>query len=118
MTLKDIRQARLKAWFATRTLPEREKSYLSQLINGKSSFGERAARRIERDYHMPAGYLDSDPDNPESDTAQLILTDEEKRIIECFRGFPDSEKKEQLLIFETKLKKYNQLFAELQATRR
>ncbi|MCP5699633.1 hypothetical protein NL355_28600, partial [Klebsiella pneumoniae] len=53
MSTKEIRSKRLADWFAERTLPEREKSYLSQLINGKTSFGERAARRIERDYNMP-----------------------------------------------------------------
>ncbi len=59
MDIKDIRRKRLKEWFANKTLPEKEKSYLSQLINGKASFGERAARRLERDYGMPPGNLDT-----------------------------------------------------------
>ncbi|EPB4339424.1 hypothetical protein QNZ44_003481 [Enterobacter kobei] len=61
MDTKEIRRKRLAAWFSSRTLPEKEKSYLSQLINGKASFGERAARRIERDYGMAPGYLDEEP---------------------------------------------------------
>jgi SOS-response transcriptional repressor LexA len=61
MEMKEIRRERLRQWFANRTLPEKEKSYLSQLISGKASFGERAARRLERDYGMGEGYLDQPP---------------------------------------------------------
>lgn len=56
--MKEIRRERLRRWFANRTLPEKEKSYLSQLMSGKASFGERAARRLEHDYGMADGYLD------------------------------------------------------------
>ncbi|AKP34689.1 LexA family protein [Yersinia aleksiciae] len=60
MDIKDIRRLRLKEWFADKSLPEKEKSYLSQLITGKStSFGEKAARRLESTYGMPVGHLDS-----------------------------------------------------------
>lgn len=58
--LPDIRRKKLAEWFKTRDIPEKEKSYLSQLKTGKASFGERAARRIERDYGMPSFYLDYD----------------------------------------------------------
>lgn len=58
--MKKIRQLNLSRWFEGKTLPTKEKSFLSQLMNGKSSFGEKAARRLERDYGMPAGYLDSE----------------------------------------------------------
>ena len=50
--------ARLKAFFANKTLPEKEKSYLSQLMHGAASFGEKAARRLEGTYGMGDGYLD------------------------------------------------------------
>lgn len=59
MEIAEIRRARLKLWFAKRTLPEQEKSYLSQLIGGKASFGEKAARRLESTYEMPERYLDT-----------------------------------------------------------
>ncbi|WP_368900378.1 hypothetical protein [Mixta calida] len=117
MNISELRRIRLKAWFASRVLPEKEKSYLSQLINGKASFGERAARRLERDYGMPEGYLDNDPDNPDPPN-DTILSAEELQLVEYFRGFPESEKKKQLAIFETKFQKYNQLFKELSASRR
>lgn len=59
MDIADTRRARLRLWFTSRTLPATEKSYLSQLMTGRASFGERAARRLERDYGMDPGYLDS-----------------------------------------------------------
>ncbi|WP_186276365.1 S24 family peptidase [Burkholderia gladioli] len=58
MEIADTRRARLRQWFEKKTLPPAEKSYLSQLMGGKASFGERAARRLERDYGMDTGYLD------------------------------------------------------------
>lgn len=63
METADIRRARLKEWFSNKTLPEKEKSYLSQLMGGKASFGEKAARRLERDYRMPLKYLDTPLDD-------------------------------------------------------
>ena len=123
MSTKEIRSKRLADWFAERTLPEREKSYLSQLINGKTSFGERAARRIERDYNMPPCYLDAMDAGNEHDGSMpsvlsSMLTADEVNLIKFYRGFPDSEKKTVLIEFETKFKKYNQLFAELLASRK
>lgn len=82
MDLKDIRSARLKEWFAGRTLPTAEKSYISQLTQGKTSFGERAARRLEVDYSMPSGYLDQ-PYTDEDGTpgeGQKSAPSEEQRI--------------------------------------
>lgn len=58
MKSAENRRERLKAWFANRSIPEKEKSYMSQLMSGKASFGEKAARRIEADYGMKPGYLD------------------------------------------------------------
>lgn len=57
METKEIRRLRLKEWFKDRTLPPKEKSYLSQLMSGKATFGEKAARRIEQTYGMPGGIL-------------------------------------------------------------
>lgn len=58
MNITDNRRKRLRTWFADKTLPAKEKSYLSQLMSGKASFGEKAARRIEGSYAMPPGFLD------------------------------------------------------------
>jgi len=53
------RRERLRQWFSARSIPEKEKSYLSQLMNGSGSFGETAAERLENTYSMGRGYLDS-----------------------------------------------------------
>lgn len=65
--MKEIRRQKLREWFANKTLPEKEKSYLSQLIGGKASFGEKAARRLEKDYGMPELYLDTDTKSTEKE---------------------------------------------------
>jgi len=54
----DTRRQNLKIWFETHSIPPSEKSYISQLINGKASFGEKAARRLEETYGMDKFYLD------------------------------------------------------------
>ncbi|WP_052739523.1 hypothetical protein [Photorhabdus caribbeanensis] len=112
MDIKGIRRKRLKEWFSTKTLPEKEKSYLSQLINGKASFGEKAARRLERDYHMPIGYLDTDTNTGE--VSQCIeLSKRQKILLELFDELPDSEADELLKTLEEKKRYYNQLLEEL-----
>lgn len=58
MDIEDIRRARLADWFKDRSIPPKEKSYISQLVNKKSPFGEKAARRLEDQYGMGERYLD------------------------------------------------------------
>ncbi|EDF8717957.1 hypothetical protein GYD59_001948 [Salmonella enterica] len=60
--MKDIRQKRLKEWFADKKLPPKDASFISQVIGGKF-IGERAARRLENDHGMPALYLDTPFEN-------------------------------------------------------
>ncbi|GHA66006.1 repressor [Formosimonas limnophila] len=52
-----LRRQRLKEWFSEKAVPADEKSFVSQLISGKSSFGEKAARRLEEKFGMPNGHL-------------------------------------------------------------
>jgi len=66
MELKDIRQKRLKEWFADKKLPPKDASFISQVIGGKF-IGERAARRLENDHGMPALYLDQPYNGEESE---------------------------------------------------
>lgn len=56
--LMALRRAKLKEWFESKPLPRKEKGYIGQLMLGKEVFGSHAARRIEREYGMPSGYLD------------------------------------------------------------
>lgn len=62
MNIKETRRQRLQEWFETRTLPQKDKSYISQIITGKSSLGEKGAARLETEYGMPAGYLSGEAD--------------------------------------------------------
>lgn len=58
MHITDIRRHNLIEWFKDRAIPEKEKSYISQLKSGRNSFGEKAARRLEETYGMGELYLD------------------------------------------------------------
>lgn len=58
MDIVEIRRQNLRAYFVNRSIPPREKSYISQLLSGKAAFGEKAARRLESTYGMPPMYLD------------------------------------------------------------
>ncbi|CAM3698153.1 hypothetical protein [Xenorhabdus thuongxuanensis] len=114
MSIKNIRQQRLRDWFSDRTLPEKEKSYLSQLMNGKASFGEKAARRLERDYHMPEGYLDVDSNDAELiNPLQVTLTPRQKVLLELFEELPDSEATALIKNLEEKKQHYDNLLEEL-----
>lgn len=67
MNLTDNRRKNLKRWFSDNSVPAHEKSYISQLISGKASFGEKAARRLEDTYGMGSGYLDAPIDTSKHD---------------------------------------------------
>ena len=56
--IMETRRLNLKNWLDGKALPKREKSYFSQLLTGAIPFGERAARRIEREYNLPVNFLD------------------------------------------------------------
>lgn len=71
METTEIRRRKLKLWFEGKSFPEREKSYLSQLTRGKAPFGEKAARRLENEYGMPTGYLDSSLDLNTAHSGQI-----------------------------------------------
>lgn len=84
MDIVDTRRARLRLWFTNRTLPASEKSYLSQLMTGRASFGERAARRLERDYGMDPGYLDSPVESGDKESP-IMPTAEQPPVIQIQR---------------------------------
>lgn len=66
MLIQQIRRARLRQWFSERSIPAKEKSYISQLLKEGNPFGERAARRLESTYGMGDMYLDRpDEEQPE-----------------------------------------------------
>lgn len=55
---KLTRRANLMEWLETHSVPPAEKSLFSQLKDPTNSFGEKLARRLERDYGMGNGFLD------------------------------------------------------------
>lgn len=58
--LTSIRRENLKRFFSDKKYPDKDKSLISQQINGSAkSFGERLARRLEKDYGMGEFYLDT-----------------------------------------------------------
>jgi phage repressor protein C with HTH and peptisase S24 domain len=57
--IQEIRRQNLRKWLGDNPAPAKEKSYFSQLLTGAASFGEKAARRIERDYGIAPNNLDS-----------------------------------------------------------
>lgn len=66
-----VRRENLKKWFSNKTVPEKDRSFVSQLISGKTpSFGEKAARRLENENNMPPFYLDT-PQSAESITSNV-----------------------------------------------
>ncbi|WP_347558540.1 hypothetical protein [Robbsia sp. KACC 23696] len=77
MEIQEFRRARLRKWLETHSAPQKEKSYFSQLASGSASFGERAARRIERAYGMGHLYLDGDF----HDGQAVVLKAEPARIL-------------------------------------
>lgn len=104
--IKPIRQQRLKEWFSERPIPREESSYISQLINGRSAFGHRTARRLENDYGMPKGFLD-EPFNDESPSPQMANLDFRKlRLLELADELPDPEVDEIIKVMEQKAKFY------------
>ncbi|ENA9695591.1 hypothetical protein ABG299_001082 [Salmonella enterica subsp. enterica] len=113
MDIKEIRQRRLKDWFESRTVPQKESSYISQLIGGRASFGEKAARRLEGTYEMPELYLDQPyeeepaPVNPLLDLDFRLL-----KLIELAKALPDSEVDDIIQEMEEKKKYYDRRLEE------
>jgi hypothetical protein len=64
---KATRRERLRLALAGRQIKAEDQSYVSQLLSGRASFGEKAARRLERDYLLPAMSLDEPIDLPLAD---------------------------------------------------
>ena len=64
---KATRRERLRTALAGCQIKADDHSYVSQLLSGKASFGEKAARRLERDYLLPAMSLDQPLELPMAD---------------------------------------------------
>ena len=93
---KETRRERLRNALAGRQIRAEDHSYVSQLLSGKASFGEKAARRLERDYLLPAMSLDQPLELPLADhvTKEALVA----RISERLMGL-HLEKLKALAIF-------------------
>ncbi|EJD6581738.1 hypothetical protein HBA43_19605 [Providencia rettgeri] len=114
MDIKKIRQTRLREWFKDKTLPTKEKSYLSQLMGGNSSFGEKAARRLEQTYGMPDGFLDQDNSVTSiSDVKYKELSKEQIELLELYDSLPKEEAQKFLREMKAKKAHYDAIFEEM-----
>lgn len=118
MELKEIRQHRLKEWFADKKLPPKDASFISQVIGGKF-IGERAARRLERDHGMPTLFLDTPLDgSPLPSPAEPALPEDNasryderlKQVLTLLTSLPDVEADEFLNEFLSKLEERNDYY--------
>lgn len=66
-------------------------SYWSELLRGKKSFGEKAARRIEQALNLPAGCLDEDNGPPITASA---LSPRARRLAVAFDAMPNGQLKD------------------------
>lgn len=103
MDSNEVRRMRLKNWIDTEFdgrvaalcryygLPSASASYLSQLLSGYRSFGERAARKLEAQCRRPSGWLDISPSPAEE--VEVLRFDrqrcaklriEDRELIEAF----------------------------------
>lgn len=104
--VKPIRQQRLREWFSDRPIPREESSYISQLMTGRTTFGPRAARRLEKDYGMPAGHLDEPyPEEPKPGFSR-DFDFRQLKLLELADKLPDSEVDDIIKIMEEKAKEY------------
>ncbi|ECG8260404.1 hypothetical protein EOQ21_17880 [Salmonella bongori serovar 48:i:-] len=119
--MKDIRQKRLKEWFADKKLPPKDASFISQVIGGKF-IGEKAARRLENDHGMPTLYLDTPYDGESAALVSTGVTAEEQgasryearleQALALLDSLPDTESDEFLNDFLAKLRKRNEYYEE------
>lgn len=74
MSISEVRLKNLEKWFEGEVIPQKDRSFISQLRKG-AAFGERAARRFERDYGMPEYYLDNKEQKTSDTLQELVVID-------------------------------------------
>lgn len=102
MDIIETRRENLKRWVAKNGTPVKERSLFGQLkTNG--SFGEKVARRVERDYRMGNGWLDQPIDSAvpplieQGETAASAIDDRardvgELKLLAVYRLANDKER--------------------------
>lgn len=89
MDIVETRRENLRRWIAQHGTPAKERSFFSQL-KATASFGERVARRLEREYRMGDGYLDTPIEAFRPTPAGIIALHPEDPLPEGVIAVPES----------------------------
>ena len=98
-----LRRKKLAQWVALNGIPQKERSLFSQLRGTTTSFGEKVARRLEIEYKMGRGYLDTEDAKPVSIKPAenklgtvlnlMVETPQELEFLAVYRLADDDERK-------------------------
>lgn len=89
MDIVETRRENLRRWVAQHGTPAKERSLFSQL-KAHGSFGERVARRLERDYRMGDGYLDGPLGEVAAAASNILALHPEDPLPEGVIAVPES----------------------------
>ena len=111
-TIEQVRMKRLKQYVENGSLKIEDDPFFEEILSGKKPINDNAARRIERDFNLPFGSLDYDPERAPSNLVGG-LSSTEIELVHLFRQMPKSAQKEMLLLFNSRVSEYSSLFREL-----
>ncbi|EPY4252623.1 helix-turn-helix domain-containing protein [Klebsiella pneumoniae] len=112
LTIEQVRMKRLKQYVENGSLKIEDDPFFEEILSGKKLINDNAARRIERDFNLPFGSLDYDPERAPSNLVG-DLSSTEIELVHLFRQMPKSAQKEMLLLFNSRVSEYSSLFREL-----
>ncbi|HBQ5895015.1 TPA: helix-turn-helix domain-containing protein [Klebsiella variicola subsp. variicola] len=112
LTIEQVRMKRLKQYVENGSLKIEDDPFFEEILSGKKPINDNVARRIERDFSLPFGSLDYDPERAPSNLVG-DLSSAEIELVHLFRQMPKSAQKEMLLLFNSRVSEYSSLFREL-----
>lgn len=112
LTIEQVRMKRLKQYVENGSLKIEDDPFFEEILSGKKPINDNVARRIERDFSLPFGSLDYDPERAPSNLVG-DLSSNEIELVHLFRQMPKSAQKEMLLLFNSRVSEYSSLFREL-----
>ena len=112
LTIEQVRMKRLKQYVENGSLKIEDDPFFEEILSGKKPNNDNVARRIERDFSLPFGSLDYEPERAPSNLVG-DLSSTEIELVHLFRQMPKSAQKEMLLLFNSRVSEYSSLFREL-----
>ncbi|WP_265089916.1 helix-turn-helix domain-containing protein [Klebsiella variicola] len=112
LTIEQVRMKRLKQYVENGSLKIEDDPFFEEILSGKKPINDNVARRIEREFSLPFGSLDYDPERAPSNLVG-DLSSTEIELVHLFRQMPKSAQKEMLLLFNSRVSEYSSLFREL-----